>query len=259
MFIPINLDEKPELIGARQFTHKGRPESFFKNFWTIHLYSYHGWLDFRGERFEVRPGHMSIISGLENYSFTFEGPSTHYYAHFFPAPVEKLSKTVRLRVMRPLGAFYPGIYEKMARMGQLFPVNHRFAEVFLWEILWELAEMDRHHESPTHQALDRAVCYIEQHLHEPLSVAEVVGETCVSYNTLLKLFRGQTQKSIAAYICDRRMERARNLLIHTTLPVKAIAVDCGIPDLNHFNKTVRRAFGVSPRAFRKNDKSLLKK
>ena len=47
------------------------------------------------------------------------------------------------------------------------------------------------------------------------------------------------------------MERARYLLEHSTMPIKAIARDVGIPDLHLFNKTVRRELGKSPREVRK--------
>jgi transcriptional regulator GlxA family with amidase domain len=46
------------------------------------------------------------------------------------------------------------------------------------------------------------------------------------------------------------MERAEYFLRKTALPVKGIAAECGVTDLQHFNKLVRRFFGKSPRAIR---------
>jgi len=40
------------------------------------------------------------------------------------------------------------------------------------------------------------------------------------------------------------------LLVYSTLPVKVIASEVGIPDLHLFNKTIRRELGHSPRAIR---------
>ncbi|MHC4887055.1 MAG: helix-turn-helix domain-containing protein, partial [Planctomycetota bacterium] len=40
------------------------------------------------------------------------------------------------------------------------------------------------------------------------------------------------------------------LLRQTDLPVKAIAVEVGMADLQRFNKAFRRSTGVSPRAYR---------
>lgn len=254
MILRLSLDEKPELFFTESYTHKGHPEKFLQKFWTLHLYSYHAQLNFRGELFDVRPGHMSLVSADTAYNFVFNGPSTHLYAHFFPAAGD-MRKAVLLPVMRPLGAFYPRIHEKMTRMIQLFPINRRHAEVILWDILWDLVDMERREAPLTQQALDQAICYIEQHLHEPLRVVSLVDEVSVSHNTLLNLFQEKFGKSIAAYICDRRMQRAHNLLIYTALPIKTIAADCGLPDLNQFNKTIRRTFGAAPRALREKAQS----
>jgi transcriptional regulator GlxA family with amidase domain len=46
------------------------------------------------------------------------------------------------------------------------------------------------------------------------------------------------------------MERARHLLIASTLAIPAIAATVGIPDLQAFNKTCRKELGASPRAVR---------
>ena len=46
------------------------------------------------------------------------------------------------------------------------------------------------------------------------------------------------------------MARAQHLLSQSTLPIKAIAEEVGIPDLQHFNKVVRRKLGGAPRRLR---------
>jgi len=251
MMLRLNMEGKPELIHSSPYTFKKEhPKTFcLQKIWALHLYSYHAHLDLRGERFEIFPGHMSLVPADEKYSYTLYGPSSHFYAHFIPAAGD-MRKAVQLKVMRPLGIYYPRIHEKMLRMMQLLPTNRRHAEVILWDILWDLVEMERKEAPLTQQALDQAICYIEQHLHEPLRVVSLVDEVSVSHNTLLNLFQEKFGKSIAAYICARRMQRARNLLIYTSLPIKTIAADCGLPDLNQFNKTIRRTFGDAPRALR---------
>ena len=48
----------------------------------------------------------------------------------------------------------------------------------------------------------------------------------------------------------RRVEHARYLLESTDLPIWRVAERVGIPDPQHFNKTVRRLTGTSPSAIR---------
>jgi len=47
-----------------------------------------------------------------------------------------------------------------------------------------------------------------------------------------------------------RLERAVHLLLYSDMPVKQVACDVGIPDLQLFNKTIRRTFGLAPRVLR---------
>jgi hypothetical protein len=63
-------------------------------------------------------------------------------------------------------------------------------------------------------------------------------------------FRAETGVPVVGYIRQRRMARARHLLIATTMSIPAIAASIGITDLQAFNKACRRELGASPRAIR---------
>jgi transcriptional regulator GlxA family with amidase domain len=67
---------------------------------------------------------------------------------------------------------------------------------------------------------------------------------------LRRCFRAELGLGVKPWIQARRLERARHLLAHSALPVRAIAAQLGIADLQRFNKLVRRACGLGPRALR---------
>jgi transcriptional regulator GlxA family with amidase domain len=71
-------------------------------------------------------------------------------------------------------------------------------------------------------------------------------EVGISHNHLTRLFRAATDQTVVEAIARRRMERARHLLQFSNMPVKEIAVQVGMPDLQHFNKAVRRHLGGAP-------------
>ncbi len=52
------------------------------------------------------------------------------------------------------------------------------------------------------------------------------------------------------WVRRRRMERARELLAASDLPVGDIAERCGFPDQFHFSRAFKRAHGASPSAYR---------
>jgi YesN/AraC family two-component response regulator len=75
-------------------------------------------------------------------------------------------------------------------------------------------------------------------------------ELGVSEEHLRWLFRQAYGKTPHQYLRDIRLERAATLLRTTLLGVERIASDVGFPDVTWFNKLFKRAYGVTPVAFR---------
>jgi transcriptional regulator GlxA family with amidase domain len=101
-----------------------------------------------------------------------------------------------------------------------------------------------------HPAVDKAQQLIELRLGSPISVADLAEEVDVSLSYLSKLFRKACDQTVAEYIVRRRAERAFHLIANSTMPIKAIAYSVGLPDLQQFNKAIRRSYGKSPRTIR---------
>ncbi len=93
--------------------------------------------------------------------------------------------------------------------------------------------------------------YINSHLRSSLSVQELCTHFRLSRNELYSVFRNYFNDSPAEYIKKRRLHRACEYLTQTDLPVNIIAQKCGIPDYNYFSKIFKRAFALSPTAYRK--------
>jgi transcriptional regulator GlxA family with amidase domain len=132
----------------------------------------------------------------------------------------------------------------------------------LWDLLWQIAERGAVRAAAAaqadegaaatrhHPAVERALQIIELRLAEPLCVADLARQVDLSQNHLTRLFRGEVGSTVVGYVRQRRVERARHLLLYSTLPIKAVAAYSGFEDLQHFNKAVRRLLGRSPRNVR---------
>lgn len=99
--------------------------------------------------------------------------------------------------------------------------------------------------------LAKAVRLIEHGLHKPLFAPELARVTGVSQRHLLSLFKDLTGTTIVGYIRRRRAERAYHLLTHTNRTIPSIAAECGLADLQLFNKTLRQFYGCGPRELRR--------
>ena len=67
---------------------------------------------------------------------------------------------------------------------------------------------------------------------------------------LSRLFRRATGRPLVAYITEKRMARARELLASTPLNISEISRAAGYDDPSYFTRVFRRETGIAPRSYR---------
>lgn len=92
---------------------------------------------------------------------------------------------------------------------------------------------------------------MENNLSEPLSRSDIAQQIHLSTRQLDRLFTKYIGAGFAAHYKSIRLQRARDLLRSTPLPVTDIAMACGFSSLSHFSRSFREAFGFPPRSTRK--------
>ncbi|KRC36733.1 MULTISPECIES: AraC family transcriptional regulator [unclassified Lysobacter] len=94
--------------------------------------------------------------------------------------------------------------------------------------------------------LRRVQEYIEAHLDEPLSLAELAAVAGYSASHFKALFKQATDVPVHRYVLERRVERARHLLEQGEQPIAEIALAAGFSHPSHMARCLRRALGLSP-------------
>ena len=87
---------------------------------------------------------------------------------------------------------------------------------------------------------------MEANLSEPLSLIDIADHVGLSRRQIERLFRQEMGRSPARYYLEIRLDRARHLLIQSSLPVVEVAVACGFVSASHFSKCYREIYGRSP-------------
>jgi AraC family transcriptional regulator len=94
--------------------------------------------------------------------------------------------------------------------------------------------------------------YIEDTLGQPIKLRELAALAEISARHFERAFRQSTGSSPHAYVMDRRLHRARDLLINRPeLPIEQIALRFGFSSSSHFSSAFRRQTGLTPTDFRK--------
>jgi transcriptional regulator GlxA family with amidase domain len=98
----------------------------------------------------------------------------------------------------------------------------------------------------SHAGLIRVLEAMEASLEEPLSRTHLALVAGVSERHLDRLFLAQVGTALSAYYLERRLERARQLAVQSSLSLLEIGIACGFTRASTFSKSYRRLFGVSP-------------
>lgn len=96
-----------------------------------------------------------------------------------------------------------------------------------------------------------AVCeYMGAHLARTLTIAHLAKQSGLSLSRFSHLFCEQMGCAPLAYFDGLRMDRARDLLACTALPIAEIATEVGYGDPFYFSRRFKQKYGASPRDYR---------
>lgn len=119
-------------------------------------------------------------------------------------------------------------------------------------VCYELLQFLAHAHQPG--PLPQDMCAIRDFLEEsaagPLKMAEVARRFHLSLPTLNRKFQQTFGMTPYHYRLEQRMQRAEELLMQTTLPIKEIAFRLGYTKPLYFSAEFRRLRGISPGSFR---------
>lgn len=97
----------------------------------------------------------------------------------------------------------------------------------------------------------KAKHYLDRNYQKNISIQALADELSINRSYLSVLFKQFASKSPKEYLTQVRMNRAKQLLIHTNESVKAIAFSVGYQDPLVFSKAYKQFHGFSPRQTQK--------
>lgn len=97
--------------------------------------------------------------------------------------------------------------------------------------------------------LRRARDHADRHFAEPLSLTELAAVATLSKYHFLRLFRAVYGQTPAAYLSQRRIERAQDLLRRTNLTITEVCLAVGFSSLGTFSRRFHDVTGETPKAF----------
>ena len=98
--------------------------------------------------------------------------------------------------------------------------------------------------------LRQVLGYIEDNVGRNITLPEIAEVAGMSVSHCKTVFRESVGLPIHQYVIQRRVERAKTLLLEEDLPISQIAIETGFAHQSHLAYHVRRLLGISPRKLR---------
>jgi transcriptional regulator GlxA family with amidase domain len=103
---------------------------------------------------------------------------------------------------------------------------------------------------PQSSSTGTARAWALEHLDRPLTLRELAAQESMSVRTLSRRFREEVGMTPVQWLTQQRIERARQLLEETDLPVDRVAAQAGFGTAASLRQHLQAALGVSPSAYR---------
>ena len=95
-----------------------------------------------------------------------------------------------------------------------------------------------------------ALAYIDAHLGERMTLLDIAESLDSSAYHFARAFKRSVGIAPHQYVMRRRLDRARELLQNTGLPIAEVALAVGCANQSHFSAQFHKATGVTPLSYR---------
>lgn len=98
--------------------------------------------------------------------------------------------------------------------------------------------------------IDMVISYIYENLAEDMSLDDLAGIAGFEKNYFLRKFKKRTKQTPMAFIRDKRIEKAKELLLYSDMNISQIAIVAGFKTIHYFSKVFYENTGVRPLNYR---------
>jgi AraC family transcriptional regulator len=103
----------------------------------------------------------------------------------------------------------------------------------------------------SHQRMRQLLEFIEANLDQPLTLDVMAAHVGISALYLARAFKAAIGQSPHQYVLARRIDRAKELLRNTEMPIIDVALSVGVSSQSHLSHWMLRDTGVTPAVYRR--------
>jgi len=228
-----------------------------KNLQLVYLYEGEARIKVDGKERRLGAGEATLLvpGREEHFLFSKTGRTRHGWCEVRDAQLDKAVRSAYERL--PFSGPLTPHMEALARMALSLKPDARASERRLYDALAQammlayLSAVGFGDAAPLPEPLRRAVEQIETQYGRACSVDALARTAGVTGAHLIRLFRKHLGTTPMQSVWRRRVEAGAQKLRETGLSISEVAFQCGFQTPFHFSRMVKKHFGQSPRAYRR--------
>ncbi|MGT2926769.1 helix-turn-helix domain-containing protein [Streptococcus cuniculipharyngis] len=118
---------------------------------------------------------------------------------------------------------------------------------FIYLLMEEIQDQPRQSQ---HHLVILTKKYIHKHFNSKIRIADLAKDIQTSASYLSTIFKQEEKMTIQAYIQQERIQRAKQMLVHSDLSLTSISQLTGFTSQSHFGKVMKALEGMTPRQYR---------
>ncbi|MEN6455165.1 MAG: AraC family transcriptional regulator [Prolixibacteraceae bacterium] len=228
----------------------------------------------------LEAGHIYLIPSLTSCSYFFQEGLSHYYIHFRINHPSEVSPYVKFSVSNKIKASEldcflfqrlmlinpnlqlphhdPNVYQKKLWLNK--KVNFHSASQYietsgilsqLFSRFIELTPEKNTSTTGTKYNIYPILKHIQNNINREIRVEELSELACLSKDHFSRIFKSTTCLSPGDYVLQKRLERAKFLLLSTDLSQDEIIEKTGFNSKSYFCRIFKQYTGYSPNSYRK--------
>jgi AraC-like DNA-binding protein len=218
-------------------------------------------LDIAGRGGRVHGGCAAVIGAGERHAFSAAAGTNRFLVLDVSAPawtptstrnlLDKLSER-RYVTLTPAAHHLIGYAEQTSARSRS-ATRHEIRLTSFWlELLLEALSQQSWltHDRPA-RSLARAKAFIDRCYDQPIKMADIARSAGLGASRLYELFQEHLRTTPRSYLAEVRLRHVLTLLANPRLSIAEIAVRTGHADQSTLTRHLRRAYGITPAAYRR--------
>ena len=226
-----------------------------------------------GQEFKVTPGDMVFLYSMwgnafhpnEGSSFRFVFVTFKFAVCLTNSKIKSLNEALTQEIFPwHIGddQEYVQLFYQLHHEKSLGSNGYRFRmKLMLGLLITKIANTHEHGEKSnnlqlainpaTRESVDRVIVFMQKNYRNKINLDELGKLVNLNSRYLCTLFKQIIGQTLVEYLTDIRIEKAKRLLLYTSLSITDIALDIGFSNSQYFSRVFSRSEGMSPREYRK--------